>query len=178
MKNFLKETLQFALIALFVVLPIRYFIAQPFIVSGESMVPTFHDGDYLIIDQISYRFNEPERGDVIIMRYPLDTKKYFIKRIIGLPSETVSIENGIVTIIGAEGEQTLSEPYIEFQSNSTTKKVLASDEYFVMGDNRAGSSDSRVWGPLPAKNIIGKALIRLLPINDIKLHPGLVNPTE
>ena len=142
------------------------------------MVPTFHDGDYLIVDEISYRFDKPERGDVIIMRYPLDTKKYFIKRIIGLPNETVSINNGAVTVTGEDGTQTLSEPYIELQSDSTTEVTLKADEYFVMGDNRAGSSDSRVWGPLPAKNIVGKALVRLLPLDDIKLHPGVVNPTE
>ena len=91
-ENFFKEIIKFALLAVIIVLPIRFFIAQPFIVSGASMDPTFADKQYLIVDQISYRFDGPKRGDVIIFRYPLNTKKFFIKRIVGLPSKTIKIK--------------------------------------------------------------------------------------
>src|SRR3989338_9340260 len=104
------ETVRFIFIALLIVIPIRLFIAQPFIVSGASMDPTFTDGQYLIVDEVSYRFNEPIRGDVIIFKYPKDPKKYFIKRIIGLPRHTVSIdEKGNVSVrqTGSEAELTL-----------------------------------------------------------------------
>src|SRR3989344_4971247 len=98
MREFIKETLRLFLSVLLIVLPIRFFIAQPFIVSGASMVPTFHDGEYLIVDQISYRFEEPERGEVIIFKYPNDTSKYYIKRIIGLPGENIKVIGSEVTI--------------------------------------------------------------------------------
>lgn len=172
MKAFLKETFQFALIALFIVLPIRYFVAQPFIVSGESMIPTFQNGNYLIVDEISYRFSKPERGDVIILKYPLDPKKYFIKRIIGLPGETVEIDGNQVTIKNETGTKVLEETYIEFEGNNSITKTLGAGEYYVLGDNRAGSADSRVWGILPEKNIVGKALVRLFPLDEIELYPG------
>ena len=88
-KSLLLEVLQFLLIAAFIVLPIRLFIAQPFVVNGESMVPNFDTGQYLIVDQLSYHFEHPQRGDVIVFKYPYDTSKFFIKRVIGLPGETV-----------------------------------------------------------------------------------------
>lgn len=167
------ELIRFILIAVVIVLPIRILVAQPFIVSGSSMFPTFQNNQYLIVDQISYRFNEPERGDVIIFRFPLDTSKFFIKRVIGLPNEKVVIEKGHVTIFDSKGiEQSLEEPYLENMSKDSMSVELKPDEYFVMGDNRTASSDSRTWGVLPRENIIGKALVRLLPVETIKLHPG------
>ena len=96
----IKETGRFILITLLVVVPFRFFIAQPFIVSGDSMVPTFHDGEYLIVDELSYSLRDPLRGEVVIFRYPNDRSKYFIKRIIGLSGETVLVENGERKIIG------------------------------------------------------------------------------
>ncbi|PCI29633.1 signal peptidase I [Candidatus Wolfebacteria bacterium] len=172
---FFKELFQFTLIALLVILPIRTFIAQPFVVSGASMDETFQDKDYLIVDQLSYRFSEPERGDVIIFRYPIDPSKFFIKRIIGLPNERIVIQGNSVTIFNdrhTDGIR-LVEPYVTLPGHDTrTTTQLLSDEYFVLGDNRGGSSDSRAWGPLPKSNIIGSALLRLLPISDINYKPG------
>ncbi len=170
----LWEIVRFAILALIIVVPIRMYIASPFIVSGSSMSPTFETGHYLIVDQISYRFDEPKRGDVIIFKYPNDTAKFFIKRIIGLPGETVDLRNG-TTVIKNEnfpGGFTIDEPYVKFKKNDTMSITLADDEYFVMGDNRKASSDSRVWGPLNEDFIKGESLMRLLPITLIDTYPG------
>jgi len=173
--SFIVEVFKFAVLALVIVVPFRLFIAQPFIVSGASMSPTFETGEYLIVDQVSYRFNTPERGDVIIFRYPNDPSKFFIKRIIGLPGETVALKNGCTTIVDpATGErETLNEEYLVKDRTSEEQSItLSSDEYFVMGDNRSASSDSRMWGPVPRSNIVGRAFIRVLPPRDFGLYPG------
>ncbi len=174
------ELVRFALIAIIIVIPIRIFIAQPFIVSGSSMVPTFENGQYLIVDEISYRLNNPQRDDVVVFRYPNDTTKFFIKRIIGLPNETVDIKGTTVTITNSEhpGGFTLSEPYIQNTADSNTHLELKSDEYFVMGDNRPASSDSRYWGPVSRKLLIGKVFLRLLPVNKIGVLPGDYKQTQ
>lgn len=175
------ELLRFIFIAVIIVLPIRMLVAQPFIVSGSSMFPTFEDNQYLIVDQISYRFEEPSRGDVLIFRYPLDPSKFFIKRAIGLPNETVSIKNGVITITKADGTDfVLDQPFLESEraSHDTMSVELADDEYFVMGDNRIASSDSRTWGVLPRKNIVGRALIRLLPVDTLQVNPGEYHYSE
>lgn len=169
------ELLRFIFVAIIIVLPIRMLVAQPFIVSGSSMFPTFKDNQYLIVDQISYRFEEPARGDVVIFRYPLDPSKFFIKRVIGMPNEVVTITKGVITITTADDEElTLDEPYLEAdrESRDTLSVELKDDEYFVMGDNRIASSDSRAWGVLPRKNIVGRALLRLLPVDALDVHPG------
>ncbi|MFC1614960.1 signal peptidase I [Patescibacteria group bacterium] len=170
----LWEIIRFALLALIIVVPIRMYIASPFIVSGSSMDPTFGNGHYLIVDQISYQFEEPERGDVIIFKYPNDPSKFFIKRVIGLPGETVDLRNGITVIKNKTlpGGFTLDEPYVKFKKNDTMTITLAEDEYFMMGDNRKASSDSRVWGPLKEEFIKGEALLRLLPVTRIDTYPG------
>lgn len=174
--NFFKEIFKFALLAAIIVLPIRFFIAQPFVVSGASMYPTFETGQYLIVDQISYRFENPKRGDVIILRYPLEPKKFFIKRIIGLPLETINFENGQISITDKDGIKTLitEESYINQGVNigSQLSVTLKDDEYFVLGDNRNESSDSRIWGPVKSSLIIGKPFLRLSPISKISLFPG------
>lgn len=175
-KDGIWETIKFAIIAFLIVWPIRAFVAQPFIVSGSSMVPTFENNQYLIVDQISYKFEKPERGDVVIFRYPNDTTKFFIKRIIGLPGETVLIDGSQVSIEDTEGNITaLAEPYILNKSKNKMKIEVGSHEYFVMGDNRAASSDSRYWGNLDEGFIVGKAFVRLLPFHSLSLHPGKYN---
>jgi len=173
-ENFFLELLKFIFIALVIVIPVRLWIAQPFIVSGASMEPTFETGEYLIIDEISYRFREPMRGDVIIFRYPRDPSEFFIKRIIGLPGETVHIDASTVSVTTVDGqEEILSEPYITHTGNGPALSVtLAEDEYFVMGDNRPDSSDSRIWGAVQKNDLIGRAFIRLLPLPDINFLPG------
>lgn len=168
------ELVRFALVAVLIVLPIRIFIAQPFIVSGSSMFPTFVNGEYLIVDEISYRLGDPKRDDVVIFRYPNDTKKFFIKRIIGLPNETVDINGSAVTITSKENPKgiTLVEPYIKENFDAQTHFELKDDEYFVMGDNRNASSDSRVWGSVPKKLLIGRAFVRLFPVSRVDFMPG------
>lgn len=170
------ELFRFAIIAVLIVIPIRVFVAQPFIVSGLSMYPTFNNAQYLVVDELSYRFESPERDDVIVFRYPLDTTKFFIKRIIGLPGETVDIKNGDqITITNKDNPQgfLLSEPFVQNESTTgDTHIVLADDQYFVMGDNRTASSDSRYWGPVPRNLIIGRVFLRLLPFNEIGIWPG------
>jgi signal peptidase I len=169
------EVLKFTIIACLIVIPFRLFIAQPFIVSGASMVPAIHSKDYLVTDMVTYRLREPERGDVVVFRYPFDPSMYFVKRIIGLPGETVDIRDGMVIVRSTEGGETvLEEPYIadENKSHESTSSTLEEGEYFVLGDNRSGSSDSRVWGPLQEKFIVGRALVRLYPLQDIEILPG------
>ncbi len=168
------ELARFAILAILIVIPVRIFIAQPFIVSGSSMFPTFHDGEYLIVDELSYRLSKPERDDVVIFRYPNDTKKFFIKRIIGLPNETVDINGSTITITNTQNKNgfVLEEPYLIENFADNTHIELKADEYFVMGDNRNASSDSRAWGALPEKLLIGKAFIRLFPVNRVDFMPG------
>lgn len=173
-ENFFTELLKFACIALAIVLPVRLFIAQPFIVSGASMVPTFESGEYLIVDELSYRFSEPMRGDVVIFRYPKDTTEFFIKRIIGLPGEVVTITQGAILIEKTDGTtQTLTDQYVVHTGNGGNQRYSVPPEsYFVLGDNRPESSDSRTWGFVPRKNIVGKTFVRLLPLQSIELFPG------
>lgn len=171
----LTEIVQFAIIALIIVVPIRMFIAQPFIVSGASMEDTFHSGEYLIVDQVSYYFEEPERGDVVVFRYPKDPSKFFIKRIIGVPGDTIDISGNVVTLTNkTEGiAQVLEEPYVkEMAENTQLSETLGEREFFVMGDNRDQSSDSRVWGVLHREKIVGRAFIRLFPLPELDLFPG------
>lgn len=174
--SFWGEVFRFAIIATLIVLPIRLYIAQPFIVSGASMVPTFESGDYLIVDEVSYRFEKPERGDVIVFRFPEDPSTFFIKRIIGLPGEKIAMKGGKVQVTGRDDSvQTLDETYLEDYPNGDFDTVLLGyDEYFVMGDNRNASADSRIWGALPKKLIVGRALVRLFPLSDIELYPGAI----
>ena len=170
----LWELARFALLAIAIVIPIRIFIAQPFIVSGSSMFPTFEDKQYLIVDEISYKLGDINRGDVVIFKYPLDTKKYYIKRIIGLPNETIDIKDGKVFVINKENPDgfELDDSFIQNISKDTGHYELQNDEYFVLGDNRTNSSDSRFWGPVPKKLLVGRAFLRLFPISKINLLPG------
>ncbi|MDE1874843.1 MAG: signal peptidase I [Patescibacteria group bacterium] len=174
--SFWKELLGYALLALVIVVPIRLWVAQPFVVNGSSMDTTFKDGQYLVVDEISYRFYDPKRGDVLIFKYPLDTSKYFIKRLIGLPGETVIVKDGGVTIVNQDHPQgiKLDEPYVHSPTYGDMTVTLAPGEYFVMGDNRLVSSDSRAWGPVPRYDIIGEPVMRLLPLSQLGLWPGQV----
>ena len=167
---FTFEIVKIALIALAIVLPIRYFLFQPFIVKGESMSPTFESGDYLIVDEISYRFGEPQRGDVVVFKYPKDTTQRFIKRVIGLPGETVVVQNGEVKVVTVNGENiTLDENYLpsDLKTYGDTNTTLKTNEYFVLGDNRTYSYDSRSWGVVSESYIIGRAFLRLYPVTEL-----------
>jgi signal peptidase I len=174
--SYFKEILKFVIVAAIIVVPIRAFVAQPFIVSGSSMYPTFKNGQYLIVDEIGYDFHAPRRGDVIVFHYPKDPSKFFIKRIIGLPGETVDIHNGKIMIKNKAHPNgfTLSEPYVKNPSHGNSERTLTSTEYFMMGDNRVASSDSRYWGPLPTKLIVGHVLLRLFPVQNASIDPGSI----
>ncbi|MCX6813764.1 MAG: signal peptidase I [Candidatus Azambacteria bacterium] len=174
--NFLKSVFKFswdiikvAVIALILAGLVRYFLIQPFFVEGASMEPNFENGEYLLIDEVSYYFRSIERGEVIVFHYPLDTSKYYIKRIIGLPNETVEIKNGKVVIYNNTYPDgfAIDENYLpkNFITNGQIKKKLGNGEYFVLGDNRLVSSDSRYWGVLPKNDIVGRVWIRAWPIN-------------
>lgn len=174
MEKILKNLLSFFqtfLIALAIVIPIRYFLFQPFIVNGSSMEPTFNQGEYLLIDEISYRFKDPARGDVVVFRYPKDPSYFYIKRVIALPGETIEIKDKEVKIYNYDSPEgkVLKEPYIKGETNDTLKIVLSKDEYFLLGDNREHSSDSRFFGTVPRKNIIGKAWIAIFPLSGLEL---------
>jgi len=171
--SLMEEVLRFSLIALLFIVPIRIFIAQPYIVSGASMYPTFENGEYLIVDQLTYRFNEPGRGDVIIFRFPEDTSKFFIKRVIGLPGESISFEDGVFYVTEKTGtKHSFGEPYLKQKFQGTFSVKLKDDEYFVMGDNRSASLDSRIFGAIKKDHIVGRAMLRLLPPTKADIFPG------
>ncbi len=164
--GYFLEVMQVILLALLIVFPIRYFLFQPFIVRGASMEPSFYEADYLIVDQLSYRFRSPERGEVIVFNYPQDPEKRHIKRIIGLPGEDVVIEEGRIFITDENETVLLEEEYLTLSRTLGEESIsLGEDEYFVMGDNRGSSFDSRNWGSLPEGNIIGKVFFQISPFS-------------
>ena len=175
-RNLFIQVAKYTVIAFLIITPIRFFVAQPFIVSGGSMEPTFNSKEYLVIDEWSHRKTAPERGDVIVFRYPLDPSVYFVKRVIGLPGETVVIQDGVVSIQSPGGHESriISEPYLsnEYSKKDSSTTKLGWDEYFVLGDNRSGSADSRTWGPLQKRFIVGQPLVRLFPLQKIEFFPG------
>jgi signal peptidase I len=172
-----KSLIVYTVAALALAFFIRFFIAAPYVVSGASMIPTFYDYHYLIIDRVSYHFETPQRGDVIVLDLPQDTSRALIKRIIGLPGETVSLSGNTVTIINDTHPQgfVLTEKYLDpanLGGPSDIKVQLGMDEYYVLGDNRRVSADSRSWGKLPKQDIVGRAFLRLFPFNKIGILPG------
>jgi len=178
------EWIKVIIIALIISIPIRVFVAEPFIVDGASMDPTFTTGQFLMVDRLTYRLKNPNRGDVIVFRYPNNPSTYYIKRIIGLSSETISINNGKISISNYTTSNTnasstiiLNEPYVKdpHRSYEDFNVVLKSNQYFVMGDNRLESSDSRVWGPVEKNLIIGRPVMRLFPITKLSVYPGEYN---
>lgn len=156
---------------------IRAFVVQPFFVQGESMEPSFHEGDYLLVNQLSYQFGKPSRGDVVVFKAPPDPEENYIKRIIGLPGETVELKNGRVYVSNERQPEgvALDEPYIaegvatrpdSLEGSAVTRWELGPDQYFVIGDNRepGKSSDSRAWGPVNKNFLIGKTAVRVYPL--------------
>jgi signal peptidase I len=173
-KAIAKEIVIFAVIAFGIVLPFRRYVAEPYIVDGASMDPTFHTGDYLIVDKISYELGTPKRNTVVIFKYPNNPAKSFIKRIIGLPGETVTVGENSVTIVNTENPNgfEIDQSYVTHPSAVSLTITLGPDEYFVMGDNRAESFDSRAWGPLNKKYISGIPVLQLWPLGNISILPG------
>lgn len=166
------ELVKIIVIALAIVVPIRYFLIQPFYVNGASMEPAFHTHEYLIVNEISYRFTEPKRGDVVVFKYPRNPKQYFIKRVIALPNESVKIENGSVYIQKSNSEewQLLDEtPYLDasVKTYPNVEMSMNEEEYFLLGDNRPSSLDSRAFGPVEKRYIIGKTWLRAWPFDKL-----------
>lgn len=169
----------YLIVALVIALIIRFFVAAPYIVVGSSMEPNFDNWNYLIVDRISYDFKEPERGDVIVLDLPQDTGRALIKRIVGLPGETIQISGPApgVTIINEDYPEgfTLNESYVSSENHGGASNIsveLGKDQYFVLGDNRKVSADSRLWGVLPRSDIVGRVLFRLYPFNGISVFPA------
>lgn len=189
--SFIWEIVKIVLIAFLIIVPIRVFLFQPFFVQGASMEPNFEDSQYLIINEFGYKdtsldiagkklfdftpFREISRQTPVVFRYPLDTSKYFIKRIIGLPGEKVEVRNGVVKIYNQENPDGFvldEKSYLGsgVKTGGDISMTLTDDEYFVMGDNRMFSSDSRVWGPVPREDIIGRVLVRAWPLDKISIY--------
>jgi len=172
---FIFELTKIIIISLIIIIPIRYFLIQPFYVKGASMEPNFHNNEYLIVDEISYRFNKPRRGDIVVFRYPKNPQEYFIKRLIGLPGETIEIKDESVIIFnkdypnGIKLKETYLEPNIKTYGFNKEKVILGEKEFFFLGDNRTASKDSRTFGPVNKDLIIGKVLLRGWPFNKLKL---------
>lgn len=167
----------YTIFALGLALFIRFFIAAPYVVSGSSMEPNFNNWDYLITDRISYRFDEPARGDVIVFHLPQEYSRTLIKRVIGLPGETVTVSSDGVLIENAENREGffIDEPYLATQNLGGPQVASVTVEpghFFVLGDNRRVSSDSRSWGVLPRENIVGRVLLRLFPLSELGILPA------
>jgi len=171
--EFVAETAETLVVSFAIFIVVYWFLAQPFEVNGDSMLINFENGEHLITDKISYRFKEPQRGEVIVFQYPKVERFDYIKRIIGLPNESIEIINGNVYIYNQEfpeGYQ-LEEPYLYEQEKTEGRSFIPEDRkmiipegnYVVMGDNRGNSSDSREWGFVPRDNIVGRAFFRYWP---------------
>ncbi len=157
----LLETLEVAVITILVFLLARLFV-QNYQVDGPSMTPTLLNGEYILVNKADYFIHGPQRGDVIVFKFPKDTSKDFVKRVIGIPGDTVvTYTDGTVAVDGV----TLNEPYVNDHINTiATTWRLGPGQYFVMGDNRGDSYDSRDWGPVPSNDILGKAEVVYWPL--------------
>ncbi len=166
-KDFFVELIKIVLVSLAIIIPIRHFLIQPFYVKGASMEPNFEDHEYLIIDEITYRFHVPQRGEIVVFRAPTEAQQFFIKRIIGLPGETVSVKEGVVRVNGKSLDETkyLSS---DLHTQGDVMVTLKDNEYFVMGDNRNASYDSRLFGPINRTRIIGRTVFRGWPYDRIQ----------
>lgn len=160
--GFVREFLESILIAAVITAFIFIFIGRPFWIPSESMQPTLNPHDRVIAVKLGYFFQAPRRGDIVCFYYPVDPKQVFVKRLIGLPGDTVEVRNGLAIVNGVP----LNEPYVKFPGGPDWgPKKVPEGQYFMLGDNRANSGDSRFWGFLPRKNFIGRAMLRFWPLN-------------
>ncbi|MCX6759870.1 MAG: signal peptidase I [Candidatus Nealsonbacteria bacterium] len=169
--SFILEIAKIVVVALAIVIPIRYFLFQPFFVKGESMQPNFENGDYLIIDEISYRLRDPQRGEVIVFKYPQNESQLFIKRIIGLPGEKIEIIDNMIKVTKKDGQlldlKETSYLSSSIQTAGNMNITLEDNQYFVLGDNRQFSYDSRRFGVVSKNEIIGKVFLRAWPFSSL-----------
>lgn len=165
--SFLFEVVQIVLISSAIIIPIRYFLIQPFYVKGASMEPNFYDQEYLIIDELTYRFRDPFRGEIVVFKYPRDPSQYFIKRVVGLPGETIEVTGGNVMIYNTQHPNglVLEEAYLEESTTGKIRVTLGENEYYVFGDNRDSSLDSRSFGAITRDYVIGRVWVRGLPLD-------------
>lgn len=161
------EFIKIVVLAAVTIVVVRHFLFRPFTVKGQSMEPTFYTGEYLIIDELSYRLREPQRGEVVVFRAPVQETDFYLKRIIGLPGEKVKIQDNKIVIINEEHPQgiVLDETYLTEDTNGMVSEELAANEYFVVGDNRDASFDSRRFGAIPKGSIVGRAWFRGFPFD-------------
>jgi signal peptidase I len=152
-KSLLREVIETILLTVLIYVAVNFATGR-FRIEGSSMEPSMHPNQYVLVDKVTYMLTAPQRGDVVVFNYPLATERDFIKRVIGLPGETISISSGVVSING----EPLAEPYIAAAPNYNNTWALGPDEYFVLGDNRNSSSDSHTWGPLHRQYLIGRAI--------------------
>jgi len=174
--EFVWDFVKVICISLAIIIPVRYFLIQPFYVKGASMEPNFYDHEYLIINEIGYRFEAPQRGDIVVFKYPKDQSQYFIKRIVGLPGETIEIRDGQVYIHQEHKKYLLDESdYLDagVSTKSADKVELRDDEYYVLGDNREFSLDSRIFGPVNSKLIVGRAWVRGWPFDRLGIFENV-----
>lgn len=166
-KSPLMELLESLAIAVLLAVVIRMFILQPFFIPSGSMEPTLQIGDRIIVSKISYHFYEPERGDIVVFKYPLDPKRDFVKRLVGKSGETVAIRNSKLYINGQQVPENYLPAGLKFNDFGPVK--VPDGHYLMLGDNRNNSDDSRVWGPLPGDLVVGKAVLVYWPLNRIEL---------
>jgi signal peptidase I len=174
-RNFrlLLEVLETAVLTLLLFMVVRLAV-QNFQVQGPSMMPTLQNSEYILVDKAVYYLHAPQRGDIIVFVAPPDPSTDYVKRVIGVPGDTVRVApNGVVSVDGVA----LNEPYVADLDNPYPPNTwkLSANQYFVMGDNRGDSSDSRAWGPVPRQNIIGKASMVYWPYSDIHVLPNWAN---
>lgn len=176
---FFWEVIKIIVVSLAIIVPIRYYLVQPFFVKGASMEPSFEDKDYVLIDEITFRFRQPQRGEIIVFRAPNDLSQFYIKRIVGLPGEAVQIKDNQVTIFNVQN----SNGFVLNETEYLNQEVITSgdlktnidlNEYFVLGDNREHSSDSRIWGPVGKNLISGRVFFRAWPFD----KAGKFRPVE
>lgn len=179
--HFIFDLAKTGLAVIILVVLLRSFVVQPYVVEGDSMKYSYVNNEYLLAERISLLRDDIKRGDVVVFRPPQNTSTNYIKRVIGLPGEKVKIENNTITITKTDGQKiTLNETYLNngmtttVNSNTKNEFTVKDGEYFVMGDNRERSSDSREWGGLPKANIEGRAWLSLFPFDRFGLH-GRVN---
>lgn len=173
--EFLWEVLKVVIVVFAIIIPVRHYLIKPFYVRGASMEPNFHDYEYLVVDELSYRLREPERGEVVVLKDPLDPSQYFIKRIVGLPGEHIVVRDGTVRINGKKLDET---QYLDDSVRTTGHDdvTLQESEYYLMGDNRSASLDSRVFGPLDKSEFVGRTWIRAWPLTEIELFSPFTYP--
>lgn len=177
--SFFWEVVKIVVVALAIIIPVRYYLFQPFFVKGASMEPAFNDGDYVLIDEVTFRFRDPQRGEVVVFRSPQDHSQFYIKRVIGLPGEQIQIKNSQITIFNGQNPKGFILDESDYLDSDTMtignlKEKVGSNEFFVLGDNRLHSSDSRLWGGVNKTLVTGRVLLRAWPLDQITKFESVI----